>query len=80
MVLGKGVDPIIDGIGVRSICPDKSDQTDPLNNFAMFSAPLGVYQLDLLRVDFVNDSIIDNQPSDAFLNKRRNLFPERLRG
>jgi len=65
---------------VASVSPDQDDQTDPFDDFAMVATPLGVSQLDLLRMDFVEDGIIYNKPSDAFLNKRFNLSPKRLRG
>lgn len=79
MILCKVVDSVIYGIGVASIGPDQGDQANSPDNFVLVATPLRIDQVDLFGMNLIEDSIIHNKPSGAFLNNRFNLLPERLR-
>jgi|GEM_PF-4910731 len=79
-VLGKVIsvlmiNPIINGKRTRSVGPDQGDQANPFDDFVMVAAPLKVVQGDLLGIDFINDRIIQNEPTGLFFDEGLNFIP-----
>ena len=64
-VLVRIIDPKIYRNYCGTVSPDGRDQVDALNNPMVFSAPMSGDQFDLMRIGFVESTIIDYE--DTFI-------------